>query len=153
MFGQANHGKTLYYRHSRLARARKCSHDPAPYVRADQLEDAVVRHLFETFGNPKAVERAIEEATPNLKKVQECRERMARLTSDLANVEQSRNTILTLIERESLTVEQAETKLGQLQEREDVLNGEVERMAATLDSVPTPEGIKSTAKAVVKHFI
>ena len=150
--GQTNHMKKLYYRHRTIARHCECKVRPRPFVRADQLEDAVISLLFDTFGNPKAVKRAIDEATPNLKKVQECRQKMQRINMDLSSVNRSRNSILTLIERESLTLEQAETKLAELQEREDLLTTELDRMAASIENVPTPKQIKTTAEEVVKQF-
>lgn len=152
MTGQANHNKVLYYRHRTRARYCNCDVKPRPYVRADQLEDAVVRHLHDTFGNPQGIERAIEEATPNKDKIIECRKRIEKLKADLNGVQRSRNSILTLIERDTLTLDQAEKKLMEIQERENLLNDELEQIAASIENVPTPDHIKATAKEVVKRF-
>lgn len=150
--GQANHKRVLYYRHRTRARHCECKVTPRPFVRADQLEDAVIRHLFDTFGNPKAVERAIEEATPDLKRRKECLKKIQRLNSDLKSIKKARDSILNLIEKGSLTEEQAETKLAGLQEREELLTTELDRVLTSIENVPTPEDIKATAEEVVRRF-
>tara|TARA_R110001592_G_scaffold8400_4_gene46009 strand:+ start:3478 stop:4626 length:1149 start_codon:yes stop_codon:yes gene_type:complete len=150
--GQANYRQVLYYRHRTKARHCNCEVTPRPYVRADQLEDAVILHLFDTFGNPKAVERAIEEATPDLKRQKECLKKIQRLNSDLAGIKKARNSILNLIEKGSLTEEQAETKLAGLQDREYLITAELERVLVSIENIPNPEDIKATAEEVARRF-
>ncbi len=152
MTGQANSRGTLYYRHRTRSRHCECEVVPKPYVRADQLEDAVILHLFDTFGNPKAVERAIEEATPNLKRREECLKKIQRLNSELAGIKKARDSILNLIEKGSLTEEQAEAKLAGLQDREELLTTELDQVLVSIENVPTPEDIKATAEEVVRRF-
>src|SRR5262245_61287962 len=61
-------GKThLYYGHGRDAR-RQCPLRPYPWVRSDKLERQVVNELFNLFGNPAAVERAVQNAVPDCDK-------------------------------------------------------------------------------------
>lgn len=150
--GQANHRQVLYYRHRTKARHCNCEVKPRPYVRADQLEDTVIRQLFDTFGNPKAVKRAIDDAIPNLKEVNEYRQKIQRINSDQASVKKARDSILNLIEKGSLTEEQAEAKLLRLQEREELLEIECDRITTSIANVPTPQYIKSTAQEVAKRF-
>ncbi|MFO1095952.1 MAG: recombinase family protein [Planctomycetaceae bacterium] len=81
MFGQTNHNGHRYYRHAHTTRVKACTCTPRPWVRSDELEAAVVNQLFETFGNPAAVERALDECTPNHKEVAAARERVNRIES------------------------------------------------------------------------
>jgi len=55
MFGQMNPNGHRYYRHAHTDRVRDCPLRPRPWIRADLIEVAVVRDLFETFGNPAAI--------------------------------------------------------------------------------------------------
>jgi len=66
MFGQCNHGVSLYYRHAHPEKRKTECPGPFPKsgIPAPQIEDAVMAHLFEAFGNPAAVQRAIEDARP-----------------------------------------------------------------------------------------
>src|SRR5262249_36450210 len=72
LVGQMTTEGVRIYRHASGKRERTCDR-PAQRgsVRADEIEDVVMRHLFETFGNPAAVQRAMEDATPNNEKIRE----------------------------------------------------------------------------------
>lgn len=143
MFGQMNHGVRRYYRHAHTERTKECPiHDPRPWVRADTVEFQVISKLFEMFGNPALLERAIERATPNREKIEEIRKQIDRINRELATKERARNTILNLIERGSLTEDQAGAKLDDIKEKESQLQETRRRLEATIAHVPTPEAIK-----------
>jgi site-specific DNA recombinase len=114
-------------------------------VRADQLEAVVVRHLFETFGNAAAVERAIKEATPDLDKVKEEQKRLERLTAELTKVRQSRSRVLDFIISGKLTNEQAACKLDELNEKEAKLHDNAECLRRHLENLPDARAITATA--------
>ena len=108
--------------------------------------------LHDTFGNPSGVERAIEKATPNRDKIKERLRRIQKLDSDLVGVERSRNSILTLVERDSISLEQAQKKLDEIKQRGELLIAERDQIASSLDDVPTSERIKAVARTVAKQF-
>lgn len=90
--GQMNHANNPearkgYYRHPSAKRVKECPCEIKTWVDAKVIEENVLRKLFEAFGNPKAVERAIEEAIPNPQKVAELRSQEERLAGKLAEVE------------------------------------------------------------------
>jgi hypothetical protein len=62
MNGQKNHNGHRYYRHGNRDGATLCELSPRPWVRADELEDAVLEYLIDFYGNPVAVQKAIEAA-------------------------------------------------------------------------------------------
>lgn len=150
--GQGNAKGERYYRHRTRSRNCTCDVSPKPYVRCDHLDDAVIAALFDTFGNLAGVERAIEQATPNMAKIKETRKKMAKLQADLEGIERSRNAVLTLVDKESISIEQAETKLNDIKSREALFNDKLEGLAASIDYAPSPEAIKATAKQVVESF-
>ena len=82
MFGQMNHDKRRYYRHAHTSRARACSLDPRPWVRADVVETVVSERLAELFGNPAAMRRAVEQAIPNRAKIATAEQRVKCLEAD-----------------------------------------------------------------------
>jgi len=142
MSGQVAKGQR-YYRH-----APGCENCLGGFVRADDLEDVVIRHLFECFGNPKAVEKAIEEATPNRDTIKEYQQRQERIADGLAKLKEGRDRLIKFIVNGSITETQAEGQLQALTERETKLTAEAERLAEYLDKVPSPALAKSTAKRV-----
>jgi DNA invertase Pin-like site-specific DNA recombinase len=136
-----------YYRHPG-DRERKCPLKPKPYVRCDQIEEAVMRLLFEMLGNPKAVERAIERAIPNRAKIQETRARIERLSEEQKKVATARERILGLVERDAITQKDAEARLNALKAKEAKLSEETARLLASVEHAPLPNDIKSVAQQV-----
>jgi site-specific DNA recombinase len=160
--GWANGRGDRYYRHLSRNRFCKCDpefkapctccHDHGATVRADDLEEAVLADLFDLFGNPAAVQRAIDEATPNLDKLNEYRERVGRLEGQLAEVEASRQRVIRLVSRGSATEEQADKELAELRDREASLKDELNRLNSQLTNAPSPEEVKRLAEQVGMRF-
>ncbi len=121
-------------------------------VRADDLEDIVMRHLFETFGNPEAVQRAIEEATPNAEKNEESRKRAEQIGKELGKIQSGRERLLGFIARGTITDAQAEKQLDELNERENGLREQLDRLTEHLDKVPPSATILEAAQNVSKRF-
>jgi DNA invertase Pin-like site-specific DNA recombinase len=61
--GQTNHNGHRYYRHPQ-DRQRPCKN--RRWIPADELENSVLIHLIQTFGDVELIEKAIKKATPNL---------------------------------------------------------------------------------------
>jgi DNA invertase Pin-like site-specific DNA recombinase len=139
LFGQANPSGGLYYRHAHTERKRACPLRPRPWVRAQELEAAVVSDLFNLFGNPAAIERAVRAAVPDCEKLAAQQER---LQAELGKIDRARKRILDLIERDALTDAQAEEKLRDLKDRETSLRADLDRVATALADVPDPERVQ-----------
>jgi DNA invertase Pin-like site-specific DNA recombinase len=151
MFGQTNRHGGRYYRHDHNRRVKACQ-CPKPWVNADELEDAVFRDLFDCFGNVAAVQRAVEAATPDIDKVNECRERREHITGQLAKVTASLERLIRFISRGAITDDQAEKELGDLNAREADLREQLGRLQASLENVPTPEQVREAAEKVSAGF-
>jgi hypothetical protein len=141
-FGQNNkrngHDR-LYYRHAHLDRDRPCPHDPKPWVPCDRLEPYVVSQLFDLMGNPAAIERAVKAATPDCEKLLKRRDR---LTEDLEKIVKARGRILSLIEKDAITDDDAESKLLGLKERGSQIQEKLESLAESLANVPDASTIR-----------
>jgi hypothetical protein len=116
------------------------------------IEDAVMRHLFESFGNPAAVARAIAEATPNTDKIQEAVQRLECVTVDLSKLERSRQRILDLVVKGTIEDASANTQLEKLKEREQKLTEQRTRLEDELAHVPSRAAIAGVAKQISGQF-
>jgi DNA invertase Pin-like site-specific DNA recombinase len=132
------HGRR-YYRHAHNKYAGGCPLRPRPWVRADPLEEAVLRDLFEMFGNPALIQQAIGAAVPDCDKATKRRDRLA---AELVKVEKGRGSVLNLIVKGVLTETQAEKQLAELKDREDRLRDEMDKINATLAAVPDDDAIR-----------
>ncbi len=140
-----------YYRHLQTTQGTKCQR-AGRLVRADELEEVVLIHLFNLFGNPVAVQRAIEAVGGDVEKVQEYRAKLERISADLKKIDQGRQRILDLIVKDAIAQGQAEGKLTDLKQRESGLLEEQSRLTDFLSSRPSPEQIKAAAKQAVESI-
>ncbi len=150
IFGQTNdlEQKRRYYRHCHTSLLRKCKH-PKSWVPADEIEELVLMHLFNLFGNPVAVQKAIEAASPDLDKIKQYEQRLSRITAELERIERGRQRILELVVRDAIRQEQAEAKLTDIKEREASLRDEQARLGDYLASRPSQEQITLASEKAV----
>jgi len=138
-----------YYRHM----DQPC---PGPakktWPRAEEIEDKVMRQLFETFGNPVAVVKAIKAATPNNQKIQQAQQRLEVVEKELAKVAASIQRIVGSIAEGIISNEEAKEKLGKWRERESKLKEEHAQLTEALAHIPTPEAIKAAGRRIADEF-
>jgi DNA invertase Pin-like site-specific DNA recombinase len=149
MSGQTRRNGSQFYRH--LDRQVKKCDCPKRRVPADVVEANVIRQLFETFGNPKAVKAAIEKATPNKAKNDQAIKRQEVLAGLLKKVDTGIQRIIGMIANDTITDEDAKTKLDELKTQKAKYHNEMERLTASLENVPDPKDIKAAANAVAKR--
>jgi len=150
MSGQTNPRGERYYRHQTRNGANDCPLPFRPWVPADVLEEQVLEQLADFWGNPKAVEKALADAEPNRREAERSRQRLARIKEELSKATKARGRILDMIDRDTLTDEQAEKKLSELAEREVNLSEEAERLQAKLAGTLSSSDRKRLAKQVVE---
>jgi site-specific DNA recombinase len=152
LFGQTNHTGHRYYRHSRKDGALNCAYDPRPWVRADELEKEVIESLFYTFGNPAAVQKAIEEATPDLSKIRVLQEEVADIDKRLEKLAAGRARVISLVGEDSIGDAEAKKQLDDLASKQTRLKEERERLISRIGSAPTADAIRDAAKRVADAF-
>jgi DNA invertase Pin-like site-specific DNA recombinase len=111
----------------------------SPCVRADVLEEKVIDELFNLAGNPAAIERAVQAATADHTPAMSDRDR---LLAELQKVSRARRTVLDLIERGSLSTDEAEEKLQKWNDRERLLRQQLDVLDEELSAVPTSEQVR-----------
>jgi uncharacterized small protein (DUF1192 family) len=147
MFGQTNHGNRRYYRHAR-ERVTPCN--PSLWIRADELEQAVLVHLFSMFGDVAAMEKAVSRAIPDHSKLGAMREQKETLGDKLAGVGREKQNLIRAIAKGTLSDDEAETALQEVREREALLKSEIEKLSAQLENLPTEKQIRRRARLVQK---
>lgn len=151
MSGQANSKGILYYRHAHSKRVKECN-CPKSQIRADELEEMVMLHLFDCFGNPLVVQKAMEDAIPNLKKLEEHRNRLEHIKDELAKVERSQKKFFNLIKKDAIAEVEVEEELNDLKIKKQNLLSEFENLNGALEKSPTPEKIKEMSEKVSKKL-
>lgn len=153
MFGQTNHSTKRYYRHAHAHRTRECSGPGVKaWIPAEQVEEVVMRHLFETFGNPLAVAQAIADATPNTEKIKDAISKRERTQSELSKAKQGLERILDLVLRGTITDKDADSKLTKQKDKIQNLENELDRLEDQLSNIPAEETIRSVSQKIAGKF-
>lgn len=150
--GQTNPSRIRYYRHINCKRRdRKCN-QAKHWIPAEDLEDVVMRHLFTCFGNPAAIQKAIEKATPNWEKIKECEQELVRIEERLQKNKTGRERILIEIVKGNITDKQSDPVLLKLKDDDSSLEAKKQQLQDSLCNRPDPDKVKSVSKKVSKQF-
>lgn len=143
MFGQTNHSGKRYYRH----RNKECP-SPLHSVPADILEETVLLHLWAAFGNAAKLARAVEDARPDAEKFEEYTKRRERVCSELAKLKKGRERVLTQLENETISEDEATERLAKSKRKLEQLGNERDRLDAALRDAPDPDTTRRRAEAM-----
>lgn len=152
MFGQTNHGGRRYYRHAHTERAKECPLNPRPWVRAEVIEYSVFYHLFDSFGNPQGVERAIERATPKMDLLRKFEEHRKQFEVKLKKIEAARARLQRALTQDLLPEADIFNELKKLKDEELKERSILDALMEQMGHLPTPEEIRTQAGRVSASF-
>jgi site-specific DNA recombinase len=157
MFGQTNHPKTSakqYYRHAHAKRERKCTcaESAHKWLDAEVIERNVMHELFQMFGNPAAVQRAIERAVPDRQKVKGLRDQHARLESAIQKSKSSIQRVVDLVADGTIQKDEAQVKLTELRQQGEKQHHDLAKVNAQLEGLPSPDVVKAVSGEIVDRF-
>lgn len=149
--GLAGRQKFVYL-HKNGRDTKPCPYDPRPYIREAELDEAVIRHLLEFFGNPPAIEQAMQKAFPNLAKIEELTADLARLDASIAKInrtiENLERTAVEVMKRGIVPSETIDAEIEKLKAQRAPIQARRDQTEAIKDQLPTPERIKEHAEQV-----
>lgn len=148
-----SHGQRRY-RHcpKSLKRMRECPCKLHTLLNADEIEENVMRILFESLGNPKALERAIEEAMPNSGKRNRLWQRYKRLEEELAKHENGRKRLIDFVVSDKVSEKDAADKFDELNAKEAEIKKKLDKLSEQLNHGPSPEAVEEFAKDAASYF-
>ena len=149
---QHRESSTSYYSHGCQFANVKCPVRPRPHVRCQALEDAVLRVLFDLFGNPAAVARAVEQARPDPKGDARLHAKLDRLRERAAKLAAGRDKVMRLARKDLISDEEAEAELAKTNNELVKVRGELDSLDRQLVAVPAPEDVKSYAVRACNAF-
>jgi DNA invertase Pin-like site-specific DNA recombinase len=136
MTGQVGSSGVLYYRHATHPKAKEC---PAldergfrPCVRAKEIDQAVLGDLFDMFGNPAAIERAVRAAVRDCDKLEA---RQGKLQGELDKIGKRVANLVDAVAEGTLTKEDVREKRQELDERAAQLRQELATVEQGLQGI------------------
>lgn len=122
------------------------------WVDAAELEAAVLDALFDTFGNPLGVQRAVEAALPAADKAEGLYAELARAEAALAKVAEAKARVVRSIAKGTLSDDDAAPAMADLREQEAELKARLEALRKDMGDLPTAEQIKTAAHRTAAVF-
>lgn len=153
LMGQSNHGNRLYYRHPRH---RKHTCGSRKWLPAPKIEEAVLQHLFQMFGDVDRIEKAVEKATPNLEEVNRLQAEQQELQQSKETVQAERDNLVKLTAKGILSEDEVDKQIKDVRSRLQAIQDRFDVIEAHLASRPDPEQVKrksKLAKAVVADVL
>ena len=114
-------------------------------IRAELIEDAVLVHLFNTFGDVKALEQAAKKAIPNLDEVKELQNEIVENEKELKKIKRAKAKLIEAIEEYGIDPDINE-QMVKHRGRQDLLKAENRSINAKLSDIPTEKDVTMKAE-------
>ncbi len=152
MFGQTNHNGKRYYRHTHHRGRRVNCTDFKSWIRCDDIEETVIRFLFDMFGSQVAMEKAIEKTIPNKGQLDKYRRQAEHTEKQLQQISNGRDRILKLIAKDTITDAQAEKQLNEINVREGKLKNTLNQLNQQIAQQPDDGQIRQVSRTVRRRL-
>jgi site-specific DNA recombinase len=155
LFGTRNSKGVRVYRHyprRKLAMWRRSCGEIGMHIKADALEESVMRSLFSLFGNAARVQQAVENAIPDKQKQDDTRQQLERLVGEQRRIEVKKGKVVRAISLEIIKDEEAAREMAELRRQGDAVAEQVNKLKALLANTPTRDQIETTAARIVDLF-
>ncbi len=147
--GRAMYGDTRranqYYVHRKKTQCKHFSKTPA-----DLIEDAVMVHLFNIFGNQSAMEQAIKSAIPDYGEIEQLRSQQDEIEQGLKKVKIAKKRLLDLAEKGVLEEGDIKERMTEHREREYLLNAEMASINSKIENIPSENQMKHNAEIMLR---
>ncbi|MDY6851763.1 MAG: recombinase family protein [Thermodesulfobacteriota bacterium] len=150
MFGQANRHGTLYYRHAHDERIKKC--DKSIWVRADQLEDAVIAHIYYMLGDATGIEEAVNRAVPDFAGVDKLEHDKEHFESKQKDVKRKLDRLVEAVLDGTLTDDVVKAKRTKLEEQQTAIQAELEAINGQLEQIQTKKSMRMRAAVLARQM-
>lgn len=155
--GQALYGDTYVngkrvYRHriEKFSKGQKilidCNH--FRYVWADEIEEAVMTHLFTVFGDVIMIEKAAKAAMPNLDELNGLQSQLESNEKELKKIRTGKENLLSAVESGHLELDDITERMAKLKERERLLIAENATVKARIEKIPNAEKVSRKARLI-----
>ena len=110
------------------------------------IEDSVLAHLFEIFGDRAKMEQAAKEAIPNLKEIKLLRVQFEKNVQELKKIKRAKDKLLDKVEKGIIGDDDLKERFQRHKDREGLLKAENDKIQSKINKVPTEQIIKQKAQ-------
>jgi DNA invertase Pin-like site-specific DNA recombinase len=145
MFGQTNHGEKRYYRHARN-RVKEC--DPSFWVRAADIEEAVMVQLYSMYGDKAKLETAMLRAIPNPERIEKLEDEKEKLDKRQSQIKNQISNVIDMVADGIINGDETRAKMEKLRNAESTIIDRLRIVKPQLATFPTSKMIQSQASRI-----
>jgi DNA invertase Pin-like site-specific DNA recombinase len=149
--GSCDCGRRIY-KHTSASRIKRGAGCPYFAVPADRLEERVLRHLTNTFGDPHAVRDALAAAVPDAARLHADRAELHRVARGLTQCRKELGRLVVAISKGLITDADAKDARDRIEARRGRLSARRAELLAHLAHTKSPEELAESARGVVERF-
>jgi hypothetical protein len=154
LFGEFMNGKTRHYRH-RATMGRKGHRIPVEcdnfrYVPCDLIEEEIMAHIFELFGDQVKVEQALKDAIPNLDELKELKLQIKQCKREKQVLEKKIERLLDSIERGEKGGILTNKRLKKYEDQYEAFEEEISSIESKISKIPTEKDIRKHSSFIRK---
>jgi len=158
LFGEMMNKRTRHYRHRRATEYKGqitkvgCIH--FKYVQADLIEEPIMKHIYEMFGDPSKIEKAIADAIPDLSETEELQKALIAQNNTLKGIDRKYDTYLDSLEETENKTSRSKIikRMDDLEERHEAAQNEIKRIESKLKIIPNREEIKTKTNLIKRQI-
>jgi DNA invertase Pin-like site-specific DNA recombinase len=147
--GQTNQRGKQYYRH-RLRNKSGCK--VGAYLPAPLIEQAVLIHLFATFGDEASLEKAVRNVIPSSSEIETLQEDLVDYYDKLQKIKKAKQRLIKAFADGTLRDDQIKEEMDSREEEERAISVEIEKLKSKLETSPSANEIEETGKKVRRKF-
>ena len=138
-----NKNGNRYYRHP-WNRGEGCA--LKRWVPASLMENSVLIHLLQTFGDVERLQQAVEKATPDIAKIEKLAEEQGSLSQELKKIAVRKEKLVDAVADATLPNPVVKERMGKLLTREDQIESRLATIEEQLENAPDPAKVKRLSK-------
>ncbi len=108
---------------------------------ADDIESAVLTHLFHTYTNEKKIEKAVRKTISNREEIEKLRAEKEVYEKGLIELQKEKTNLLRTIRKGIISDEDAEKDMNNIKERKELLTNAIEKINPQIEDEPTESEI------------
>jgi seryl-tRNA synthetase len=110
------------------------------------IDNSVLIHLIQTFGDVERLQKAVERATPDMTKIKKLNEEKSRLRKEMQTVITQKNNVVDMVANGLLSKGEVKARMDKLRTREQNIQTRLESIEAELGNMPDPSKVQRLSK-------
>lgn len=140
--------KYRFYLHMRESGNKKIDCNHFAKIKADVIEGAVMRDIFDVFGDKKKIEETMRSSATDLSKAEELKSQIAGWTKEVKKISKDEEKLVEAVLDGVLTKQVIKKKMDEFAVRKQSIQGDIETAKVRLGKIATEEQLQGRSEQI-----